>query len=372
MDPHATVQLSRECDIEPQDWRHPLVIVKHFDQHVILRVKQLAVYEQRDKELKLQALRCEGALLSAVRFLSKGRHLKIAWLHNDHTRAINISNLQDRNRRLESAFKQLQSDSYAVTPINDINEIKQAPDILIIPGLIKDLTQIDRSSLNKLINENCSVCILLDSSRSKRLPELSQWIRDYGITYSNDVVEELINADLKQTRNIFPSQMEAETPPFGLLYRDKRVYFQAQPLLLAQAAKATKQHSPQFYFKSRYPVHLPSTVEAKNMLDTKHGFLAISHAQEKNIGDIAVIGSVDNFSDAYLHRGSNASIWSLLQRQLSKQEMSNELPPQAVQSQRFTLSATQRLILTWLIGIGLPCLSAGLGAFIAYRRRRVT
>ena len=366
LDPQGTLQLARSCDIQAKDWKHPLLILRYLNQFAVLRMKDLAVYEARENSIQLQALRCEGALLAAMNFLQKGRNIKIAWLENDHTRPITTQLLHHRNQSLQSAVQRLKSDGYVISTITSLDDLakKQNQDIdaLIIPGLKSDITKQQRLQLQELISNGTSILICLDQTM---LPELDGFLSDFNLQHIHGPVAQLLDAEQKLIETTFDVPLADELAPFGLLYREQQLLHAHNSGVLCVYKHPNNTHQTSLYFSSPYPL-----IQGNGQTINNAGFIAIAHSKEKKHGSLACIADVDVISDKFLHMEANNRTFSVLTRYISKQEIINTMSPEPVVAQRFTLNSQQRLILTWLIAVGLPLLSAGLGAYVAWRRRR--
>ena len=362
LDPNGTLQLSRECDIQPKDWKHPLLILRYLNQYSVLRMKDLAIYEARDNNLQLQALRCEGALLAGMQFLKKGRNIHIAWLENNDTRPVNTELLHHRNQSMQSALQRLKSDGYIVHVIKDISEANDTFDALVIPGVKNDITEQQRIFLQNLITSGTSIFIILDKPG---LTHLSHLLTDYGINTINGPLAQIIDSEQKLIATQFNVQLQDESEPFGLLYREQLQLYLNKSHGLSINNKQSLTHRTKGFFHSSDPI-----INTQGKPQNTPCFIGIAHSIDKKHGSMVAFANAAALSDEHLHKQANNQIFSVLTRYLSKHEIINSMSPEPVSAKRFTLSSQQRLILTWCIGIGLPLLSALLGAFVAWRRRR--
>lgn len=370
LDPEGTLHLSRELSLESKDWQHPLVIVRHLNNSVILKASQLGVHEQRDGETVLKALRCESALLAALHYLKDGQQRYIAWLHNEQVRDLSATILHKRNLTMQSAFQSLKSDGYAVQPVEAIHDVNQDTDLLLIPGPRKDLSQQEAGHIHQLLRSGTSVLLLLDGREdSSHLEELHGLLQDFGITPTRSAVYQRNPEDEQQMLHSFPVYADDKQSTLGAFHRKQFPFvvhwgraLQRRPLQDPDFISSTLFQSNEALFTKEQDRFLPGANDVC--------FLSIAHSRRPEYGHFAVCGSVDSFSDGALHLGYNRQCLSLLTRNLLRRPLSDTLPPQAVQAHRFSLSTAQKMILIWCVGIGLPLFSAGLGGCIAWRRRR--
>ncbi len=369
LDPNAAMQLSRECNLDQSDWQHPLVIIKYLNNHVVLKNTNLAAYEQIGDQITLKALRCEGSFLAALQYFKDGHLKQVAWLNNEHVRPLQTQVLHQRDRSIQSAYQRLISDGYSVQQIKSISEANDQHHLLIIPGLINDLSEDEVTHIINLLQNGTSILMLIDGHGHQQFKQhQSSLLNDFGINLYQGLAVEL--DEQKNPSPLFNRQFISTSGPFKVIHQDHKQFTAAMAQPMRVTNSTDKQYTTKGYLLNKQELHLLQKSGVSEIEDPVY-LIAISESATPKTGHLGVISCVDSFSDAHIHRGSNGLSLSLLSKHLLRRPIVDELPPQAVQAHRFELSTVQKLMLIWCIGIGLPLLSGGIGALVAWRRRRV-
>lgn len=377
-DPYATRELSRELTLDKSDWSHPLIIIRYLNQHLALRYTDLAIFEESAEGTQLQALRAESALLAAMRHLRDGRDMSIGFLQGEYFRVLEGNLLHQRDNSLQSAYQRLKSDGYVVGTCSNLQAAADNTlDILIIPGPQRDLSADEAKLLRSLSAAGTAILLLLDGQQDNNaLIQYKLFFQDMGIDWDSGFCSAIEKRKKLRVNSSLNLASNNDSGPLAIIERENRtlyfpwttpVYFDKH--ILERWRSHNYAPIPENYYIINSKNSTTST--ARQIDSDAYGIICSELSISSEVSArIAVVASVDAFSDVHLHQKGNGLLLTALCHWLSRENILYTLPPRAVQSQRFTLSSSQRFLLNWALGIGLPVLSAALGLYIARRRRR--
>ncbi|NRA37284.1 MAG: Gldg family protein [Planctomycetes bacterium] len=373
-DPYATRELSRELTLDKSDWKHPLLIVRYLNQHLVLRTRDLAIFESRHDGVHLQALRAESALLAAMHRLHDGRSIKIAFLQGEYFRPLEGELLHQRDHSLQSAYQRLKGEGYIVGTCKNLTAAKDnIVDVLIIPGPQRDFSAADIEILRQLNTNGTSILLLLDGQQDNNaLVYYKSFFLDMGIDWQSGFCSAIEQRKKLHVSSSLDLASTNTTGPLAILEREKRRLYMPWTTPMFYDKQLIERWHSSSYAPIPETYYMVDKQNTARIIGTDAYAIICSELPRDSAltSRIAVCASIDAVSDVHLHQKGNRLLLSALCHWLSRKKIVYTLPPRQVQSQRFTLSSQQQFLLNWVIGIGLPLSSALLGFYIARRRRR--
>ncbi|MFW5845779.1 MAG: hypothetical protein ACOCXJ_06095 [Planctomycetota bacterium] len=346
LDPSAAAQILRNHDLDARRLAHPLLLVHHLGRSEVLPHGELAT---RDPESDaILALTVENAVLAAMlRLERRERHL-LAWYGQP----------ADATRTL------LGNAGLRISEMPDLTGLDATRHrLLMAVGPQRDCSVQEATALRRYLAGGGRLLLALDARRAPALPRWQELLQDYGMHCDASLLGR------READGRFLPALDWNTVtdagPLRLVHR-------AGAALLLPFPAAVYPGSPTR--PGELLPLLPAPPDSLRWQDGRtnaiewphHGLLAFAGADTR----LALLAGAAVLADEHLGRVGNDLLVQGLVRWLLESDQGELLPPRPVLARQYSLDRSQRLWLSWGLGLGLPVLAVLVASGILWRRRR--